>query len=262
MFANERHQKILAHIQANGAVTTAELVESFGVSVETVRRDLLQLEQNGQLQRVHGGAVALGNMRPYPELPQRLEANQSAKTTLAETAALLVDEDDIICIDSGSTAFFFAQALLRRASRLTVVTHSMDVFQILSQKESFHVILCGGYYSAKEKAFYGSLTLDALKQLHVRKTFLCPSAVSLKSGIADYDRELTQIQRQILSICDKAYILADSEKFETSALLKICDTSPSHTYVTDAAFPQRYRQLYRDHERTVITCKDDIKKGI
>ena len=148
MFANERHQKILSLLKRNGAVTTAELIEVFGVSIETVRRDLLQLERSGQLQRVHGGAIVPGNMRPYPDLPQRLEANQSSKEALCATATLLVEEDDIICIDSGSTAYFFAKALVGKFSRLTVVTHSMDVFEILSQKEGFRIILCAVTASA------------------------------------------------------------------------------------------------------------------
>ena len=262
MFANERQQKILSLLKANGAVTTAELIDTFAVSIETVRRDLLQLERNGQLQRVHGGAVIPGNMRPYPDLPHRLEANRNAKAELCATAALLVEEEDILCIDSGSTAYFFAQALAGRFSRLTIITHSMDVFEILSQKEGFRIILCGGCYSPQEKAFHGSITIDTLKQLHVRKAFLCPSAISLNTGVWDYDRELTQVQKQILSICDQAVFLADSEKFETSALLKLCDTSPNHVYVTDSGLSQQYKQLYRDQERTIITCKEDIQKGL
>jgi DeoR/GlpR family transcriptional regulator of sugar metabolism len=261
LLANERQQKILTMLKTSGAVTTAELIDAFDVSIETVRRDLLQLERSGQLQRVHGGAVIPGNMRPYTDLPHRLEANQDAKAELCATAALLVEEDDIICIDSGSTAYFFAKVLADRFSRLTVITHSMDVFEILSQKEGFRIILAGGCYLPQEKAFHGSITLDTLRQLHVRKAFLCPSAISLKTGIWDYDRELTQVQKQILSICDQAVFLADSVKFETSALLKLCDTAPNHIYVTDSGLPQQYKQFYRDRDRIVITCKDDIKKG-
>lgn len=262
MFANERQQKIISLLKTSGAVTTAELIDIFDVSIETVRRDLLQLERSGQLQRVHGGAVIPGHMRPYPDLPHRLEANQHGKEELSALAALLVEEDDIICIDCGSTAYFFAKALGQRFSRLTVITHSMDVFEILSKKEGFRIILCGGTYHAQEKAFCGAITLDSLRQLHVRKAFLCPSAVSLKTGVWDYDQELVQIQKQILSICDQAYFLVSSDKFESNALLKLCDTSPKHVFITDSGLPPQYRQLYRDHDRTVITCKDDIEKGI
>lgn len=262
MFANERQQKILAMLKSNGAVTTTALIETFAVSIETVRRDLLQLERSGQLQRVHGGAVIPGNMRPYSDLPHRLESNQDSKEQLSATAALLVEEDDIIYIDSGSTAYYFAKALADKLSHLTVITHSMDVFEVLSRKEGFHIILCGGCYHPQEKAFYGMITLEALRQLHVRKAFLCPSAISVKNGVWDYDRDLIQVQKEILSVCDKAFFLSGSEKFETNALLKLCDASPSHIYITDSALSPQYRQLYRDHDLSVITSKEDIKKGI
>lgn len=262
MFANERQQKILALLKEKGTVTTAALVDTFDVSIETVRRDLLQLERGGMLQRVHGGAMVPSNMRPYPDLPHRLEANQRSKEQLSATAAFLVEEEDIIYIDSGSTAYYFAKELANKFSRLTVITHSMDVFKTLSQKEGFRIILCGGCYHAREQAFYGSITLDALQQLHVRKAFLCPSAISLKTGVWDYDRDLIQVQKQILSICDTAFFLVGSEKFESNALLKLCDTSPNHVYITDPGLSAQYRQLYRDHDRPVITCKEDIKKGI
>lgn len=261
MFANERQQQILSRLNLNGAVTTSELTEAFGVSIETVRRDLLHLEQKGHLQRVHGGAVAPGSMRHYADLSARMTENSQGKAELSQNAALLVQEGDILYIDSGSTAVFFAKELASRFSKMTVVTHSMDVFEILAKQHGFHLILCGGSYSWEERAFHGGITLEALKQLHVSKAFLCPSAISLRNGVRDYDQALTQVQKQIISICDRAYFLADSEKFETTGLLKLCDTSENHIYITDSALPQRYRQLYREQNMTVITCSDDIKKG-
>ena len=261
MFANERQQQILSRLNMSGAVTTSELTEAFGVSIETVRRDLLHLEQKGHLQRVHGGAVIPGSMRHYTDLSHRMEENSQGKTELSQNAALLVEEGDILYIDSGSTAVFFAKELASRFSKLTVVTHSIDVFEILSKQAGFQLFLCGGSYSSEERAFHGSITLDALKQLHVGKAFLCPSAISLKNGVCDYDQALTQVQKQALAICDKACFLADSAKFESNALLKLCDTSENHIYITDSSLPQHYRQLYREHNMTVITCKNDIQKG-
>ena len=137
MLANERHMRILDSLKRNGAVTTGELVDSLQVSIETIRRDLLQLERRGQLQRVHGGAVCAGAMQPYMDLPQRLEANSHGKKELCDTASLLVQDGDIIFIDCGSTAVFFARALLAQRKQLTIVTHSMDVFEILSGHNCF-----------------------------------------------------------------------------------------------------------------------------
>lgn len=258
LFAKERHLRILNQLNKNGAVTTAELVDSLQVSIETIRRDLLHLERGGQLQRVHGGAVPLGNMQSYADLPHRLETNPSGKAELCRTAAQLVNNGDIIFIDCGSTAAFFAHALLSRKIRFTAVTNSIDVFQILSEKDGLEVILCGGFYDPGEKAFHGQLTLDTLKHIHVQKAFLCPSAISLKNGIWDFHQSLIQIQFQAIASSDKVVFLANSEKFEKNAMLKLCDTNVNHTYVTDSAFPQHYRQLYWEHGITVITSNHDI----
>jgi len=135
LIAKERQNMILSRLQVNGTVSVTELAELQQVSIETVRRDLLLLEQQGLLQRVYGGAVKSVEMKAYPDLPHRKEDNREAKLELAETAASLVQEHDVLYIDAGSTAVFFAQALQRRFSQLTVITYSMDVFEILRQKE-------------------------------------------------------------------------------------------------------------------------------
>ena len=253
MLAKERYYQILNQIKKNGAVTTMELTAHLDVSIETVRRDLLHLERLGKLQRVHGGAVGIGAMQPYADLPQRLEANPSGKTELCHTASLLVNDGDIIFIDSGSTAVFFARALLSRDVHVTVITHSMDVFEILSPEDRFRMILCGGFYDPCEKAFYGHIVIDTLKRLHVTKAFLCPSAISIKSGVWDYNDALIQIQAQAIASSENIIILADSDKFEKNALLKLCDISSAHTYVTDSHFPQQYRTLYEEQGVSVIT---------
>lgn len=261
MLAKERYQLILRQLNNSGAVTTPELARVLGVSIETVRRDLLYLERLGQLQRVHGGAVANGIMQPYADLPHRLEANPAGKTELCHTASLLVEDGDIIFIDSGSTAVFFAQSLLSRSICLTVVTHSSDVFDILSQNDRFRLILCGGFYDPAEKAFYGHLTLDTLKHLHVKKAFLFPTAISLKTGICDYNDSLIQVQSHAMASSEKIFFLADSEKFEKSAMLKLCDTSGTYTYITDSQLPQHYKHIYEEQGITVITSPEDITSG-
>jgi len=259
MLAKERYAYIMNCLQKSGAITTGELMEALQVSIETVRRDLLHLERLGKLQRVHGGAVSQGEMQPYKALPQRLEANASGKTELCEVAALLVNEDDIIFVDSGSTAVFFAKALLAKGIRLTVVTHSMDVFEILSGKENFQVILCGGFYDSAEKAFHGHLTLDTLRQLHVGKAFLCPSAISLRNGVWDYHPALVQVQAQVIAASDQVVFLADSDKFEKNAMLKLSDTSARHIYVTDSALPSHIKQIFLEHGIPIITEMHDLE---
>ncbi|MBQ2696207.1 MAG: DeoR/GlpR transcriptional regulator [Clostridia bacterium] len=251
MFAEERQKQIREMLQKNGAVTTKHLVQAFGVSIETVRRDLLLMEEAGLLNRVHGGAVATGGMKPYYELPRRNREHSEKKRELSEIAMSFISEGDYIGIDAGSTAAIFAEVLKEHFNNLTVVTHSSDVFETL--RESFTVILCGGTYLREENAFYGALTLQTMESLHVQKSFIFPSAVSLQFGICDYQQDLFAPQKKLLEIADEAYILADSSKFESRALLKLDDMKPEYCYVTDGALGEDLKALYKENQLRVLT---------
>ncbi len=252
MFAKERQDLIRTMIQKDGAVTTAALVETFEVSIETIRRDLLTMEQQGLLNRVHGGAVSAGDMKPFNALKQRNSENSDQKRQLAHKAVKFISEDDIIGIDSGSTAIFLAEELKSGYSRLTVVTHSADVFEILRNHAEFSVILCGGHYLKNENAFYGPLTINMLDKLHVQKTFICPSAISLEFGICDYQQELYIVQRKMIENAGNVFILADSSKYEKKALLKLDDMKPEFCYITDNMLSEQLRKLYKENNIRIV----------
>lgn len=253
MFAKERQNIIFEMLQKNNAVTTAHLVKTFEVSIETVRKDLLQMETEGRLSRVHGGAVAKGDMKPFFDLKQRNTERGEQKTELSIKATDFISDGDVIAVDAGSTATFFSEVLKERFSKLTIVTHSLDIFQRLSNHKEFEVILCGGHYLKNECAFHGALTMDILSVLHVQKVFLFPSAVSLANGICDFHTELYQIQRQLIQLADEVFILADSGKFEKKALLKIADTEKRYTYITDSNLPAELLTLYRENDIVIYT---------
>lgn len=253
MLAKERQDKIYNIIKSSGAVTTSRLVEIFNVSLETVRRDLLCMEQRGQLLRVHGGAVAKKDMKTFLDLKERNKEYSVQKQRLAATAAEFISNGDIIAVDTGSTAISFAEALRGRFSDLTVITHSLDVFNILC--DELTVILCGGHYMQSEKTFYGSVTLKTLESLHAQKAFIFPSAVSLEFGICDFQDDLYMVQKQIMKSSDEIFILADSSKFEKKALLKIDDMNTGYTYITDSDLPEELVQLYNENKLNLYLGK-------
>lgn len=253
MLAQERQNKIYEMLQKNGAVTTSGLVKRFEVSVETIRKDLLFMEQKGQLSRVHGGAVIKSDMKPFLELQQRNKECSSQKNDLALKATEFISDGDIIGVDAGSTAISFAEAIKEKFSRLTVVTHSLDVFKILCNCKDFNVILCGGQYLRGENTFYGTLTLDTLSNLHMQKAFIFPWTVSLNYGIFDYLNELNQVRRQMLNSSEKVYILADSSKFEKKALFKIDNMRTDYYYVTDSLLSEELKNLYKQNNIQIFT---------
>lgn len=252
MLSDERHNYICELVNENGAVTSAELVERFGVSAETIRRDLLMLEKRQLLQRVHGGAVKIGGMERFHVLSYRMKQNDDKKHELARFATKFIEDGDIIAVDAGSTAVAFAEALSRKNVKATVVTHSLDIFEILSGHKNFEVILCGGRFLNEERAFYGEIAIETMKRLHVKKAFLFVSAVSFKFGICDYHYELYQIQKQILEIADEVFVLADSTKLEKNALLKLDDMLARYTYITDSSIGENLKELYRENNLNII----------
>jgi len=258
LFANERQNKIADLLQQQGAITTAELAEILAVSVETVRRDLLVMEKNDLLRRVHGGAVLPETMIHFQNLSQRTEKNSDKKQELTQTALQLVSENDVIGLDSGSTSVLFAEALSQKFNSLTVVTYSLDVFHILSNCKNFKVILCAGHFLQKENAFHVFLALETLQKLHMEKVFLCPTAISLRYGLCDYVDELYPLQKQLIRCGSEVYVLADSSKFEKRTLIKLDDMNPRYTYLTDPTLPAELKKLYAENGLRVITRPDDI----
>ena len=251
MLAKERQKKIEKLLAENGAVLASELTARFGVSIETVRRDLLYMESEEKLVRVHGGAVVKGDMTPPRSFAERHQTMESEKLSLATEAAKYVEEGDVIGIDEGSTAIAFANALKARLSRLTVVTHSLYVFEALCDHAGFSVILLGGNYLHEARALVGDVTVQALRSLHLCKAFIFPSAVSLDFGLSSHSPDLITVARAMISASDHVFVLADSSKFEKKALYKFSDMSGAFTFVTDKGLSQELYKLYLENEKDI-----------
>lgn len=252
MFADERRGKIAEMIQRNNSVSTSELTEIFQVSLETVRRDLESMEKAGLLKRVHGGAISVRKLQRYNELSRRSTEHQTEKRKLSAAACAYINNGNHIALDEGTTAFELAKLIRERFQELTVLTNSLDVFEVLSENRGIQTILTGGFYLPEEKSFYGHLAIDMIRQFHVAKYFITPSAISLNFGISDHIHELIGIQRAMLGIADEIYVLVDSFKFETCAPLKICDLDPEYTYLTDSGLSE---EIFNTYQKAGIRIK-------
>ena len=252
MFANERRNKILELLNRRSSVTVTELTGLFQVSLETIRRDLEYLEQHGALKRVHGGALSIKRMQNYTGLSERLAEHQPEKRQIARAALSHIHEGDRIALDAGSTTSELAHLLCDSFHKLTIVTASLTIFEILSEKPGFQVILTGGFYLPDEKAFYGHLALDTIRQLHVSAFFHAPSALSLNFGLSEHVKELAEVQRALIASADQVIVLADSSKFETCAALKVCDLSPRFLYLTDNGLPEEIRDAWKKASLDII----------
>lgn len=251
MFANERYEKILKITNEKSSVTVSELMKLFGVSIETVRRDLEYLEQQNALKRVHGGAVSCKKFHSFSSLGNRMTENKEEKLYLSKTASAFIKENDIIAIDSGSTAIELATVLKQSFRCLTIVTNSPTVLNLLSENDGFTLIQIGGQYLKNEQAFYGHIAEDAIQRLHFHKAFIFPSAISLQQGVGVFVHELFNVQKAYMQNADEVFILADSSKFETYAPIKLCHLSSYHL-ITDNKLSKEIYDLYKKNHIDII----------
>ncbi len=252
MFAIERQQAILNIIDEKGNVTISELGSLFRVSTETIRKDLLILEKNGMLVRTHGGAVSNSRNKAFLPLSERLKEHVPEKAELCGYAVQFIQNGDIIAIDAGSTAIELSKLIAGMFTRLTVVTYSLDVFKILSPVSGIDVLLCGGIFNARENFFKGDLTLNMINQIHTMKLFLFPSAVSLKFGISDYTNDSLPLQQALMHNTDKVFVLADSEKLEKNAFIKLGDIPDEYTIITDSGVSDEIFDLYIKNNINIV----------
>ena len=244
MLATQRHNQIQALLQENGAVTIAGLMETFGISMETARRDLAAMEKEGLLTRVHGGAIPLSTDQFYRPLKDRLDSQYAQKQAIAKAATELVEEGDYISIGGGSTALAFAQALRQQIRKLTVVTYSLDVFEALQNFPDYTVLLAGGQLNANERVFCGAVTQHFLSGVYVRKCFFFPSVLSMEAGIGCYTQPLPKQIVPMLKQCDQVYVLADHTKFQKSAPHQISPMRQDFIYITDSGMSDELRSIY------------------
>ena len=129
MFAETRRKQICKILAEHSAVTTADMAEKFNVSIETIRKDFLDLEKSGELMRVHGGAVLKPSVNPFLNFSSRMESMRSEKVELAEISTRFINNGDTLALDSGSTGIEFIDVLMKHFDTLTIVTTSLDIFQ-------------------------------------------------------------------------------------------------------------------------------------
>ncbi|WP_052850236.1 DeoR/GlpR family DNA-binding transcription regulator [Streptomyces avicenniae] len=238
MLPAERHRRITAAVNQAGTLSTEELAAGLGVSAETVRRDLAQLERRGQLNRVHGGAAALalareltGEEAPYAE---RSLAQREAKVAIGRAAAALVTSGMTLVIDVGTTAVEVARAL-PADFRGKVATPSLLVAGELAGRQDVEVFVPGGRIRAGDLVCSGATTAGFFGDFHADLAFVGSGGIAADAGVTDFYYDEIATKRVILAHAARTFVLADSRKHGRIAPHRICDLGGCTGVITDQA---------------------------
>ena len=257
MFAGERQTKIYEMVKEKGNVTVEELVNVFGVSIETVRRDLILLESQNRVKRVHGGAVSVSSARRYNNLSKRIDENRDKKRELSITAAELIQDGDIISIGSGSTCREFIDVIKKKFNKLTILTNSLDVLEQLGDQPGFEIHLSGGIYLPEENCLYGDAAVNGIQKYCIPKAFVFPFGITPERGISDFDVKLSRIEKAYLDVAEEKILLADSSKIGLDAFIRICDITPDFIIVTDSGVDKEVVKRFEEIGVSVLNGKEE-----
>jgi len=251
MWSKERHQRILSMLEANHQVSANDLAEMLGVSRETVRRDLVDLEREGRVDRVHGGAV-LPQPRGEEPFKKRMGEQIRAKRDIARKAAGLIRPGHSILVDAGTTTSIFAQELVK-LSGIMVVTNSIDIATtIQGAGADIDLLLLGGRVVSDVPATLGELTLAEIRRFNVDMAFVAPVALHAEKGAFSFDLHEAEVAAAMVEQARETVILVDHTKLgETSRVLS-CEASQIDVLVTDKNAPPGALRPFRDNGMTVI----------
>ncbi len=239
MTADERKKQISEMIQATGKVKVTELSSIFNVSEVTIRTDLAEMESQGLLSRIHGGAIY--SYKPYysMNLNQRLETNQYEKVEIAEKISKLINPNDTIMLNSGTTTLLTFRKFPAEYN-LNIVTNSISIALEASSNPNYNVVLVGGSVNTKYQFTYGTDAIMQLKKYRADKLILSVDGIDIENGFTTYYDKEADIDRIMLERSRTCIIAADSSKFNHSAFVNISEISVADTIVTNA----RCNKLY------------------
>ncbi|WP_372019986.1 DeoR/GlpR family DNA-binding transcription regulator [Tistrella mobilis] len=236
MLADERHQRIRALVATLGRVATDRIAADLGVSRETVRRDLVELEARGALRRVHGGVLA---PRPAaePPLAERSRIRLREKQAIARAAALKIEPGQTLFLDAGSTVSELA-AVLATLTGLTIVTNSFEVAGRIAMAgadtRGLEVIQLGGRVVPGAGATLGAATIAEALRHHADWALLSPVAVDAGAGATSHDHDEAELARAMTARADRVAILADHAKIGQRSRVGYCPAERIDLLVTDA----------------------------
>lgn len=230
--APQRHEAILARIEAEGAILVADIVQQFGVSHETARRDLKALALRGALDLTHGGALRPAAVEP--ELASRSVRNTQAKARIGRRAAALVADGMAVLLDAGSTTAAIA-AMLGARRGLTVITTSLPIARDLCRHDGFRVQITGGTINPGDEAAEGPEVMASLARFRIDIAFVSAGAVAEDGSVTDFTPLGAETRSQMIAAARQGYFVVDASKFGARTPCRIAGQAAG--LITDAPPP-------------------------
>ena len=244
-----RQTEILEIARSEGRVVVELLADRFGVTLQTIRRDLTELADSGLLDRVHGGAVPRTGVTNFG-YEDRRRMNDAAKAAIGRACAQAIPNNSSIILNIGTTTEAVARELLKHTN-ITVVTNNINVANILLANESCEIMVAGGALRRSDGGLAGDLTTDFMSQFKVDYAVIGASALDHDGDLLDFDLPEVRVSRAIIRQSRQVFLVTDASKLERSAPVRLASLSEIDVVFTDTAFPDDLALKCRDWETEI-----------
>lgn len=230
----ERRRTILRELDERGRVRVADLSRELGCSEVTIRNDIKNMDMEGLLQRVHGGAIKREESPVRKYSAESIYRHTDRKKKIASSAYEYIEDRDTIIIDDASSSFYLAVHIKNHPEkRVAVVTNSLLVGNELAGAKHVELYMVGGHVGGHLAATMGDAALENMRSFHVDKAFIGVHGINFEVGLTSIATPQMQVKHAILKAAKEVYVLADSSKFGGGYLSVICPITDVHLIITD-----------------------------
>lgn len=254
-----RHPEILEMVRRDGKVTVEGLAAHFGVTLQTIRRDLTDLSEAGRLDRVHGGAV-LPSGTSNIGYEERRALNAETKHAIARACAADIPDGISLFLNIGTTTEAVAQELLHHRD-LLVVTNNMNVANILAANTDCEIVVTGGQLRRSDGGLVGTLATETIRQFKFDCAVIGCSALDAEGDLLDFDIQEVSVSQAILRQSRRTVLVADHTKLARTAPVRIASLADLDAIYTDAALPLALGTDCAGWETAVIESDQQARTG-
>jgi len=248
MLKKERHAHIIRQINLHNKLSSSDLATQLNVSEDTIRRDLNELDESGQIVKVHGGALSRSFHSPFNgSYTYALEA----KRVIAGKATNLIKDGMVILTGGGTTMIEMVRAIPRDIN-LTVFTISPLVAIQLADHPLINVFLIGGQFSKSSQVCIGMQVVSYLSEIRFDMCFIGTNCISVEGGVTDSEIEVVQVKKAMIKSSNKLIVMCISEKLDSAQRMRVCELQEIDTLITEIDPEDKIMAAYRQEKIQVL----------
>jgi len=241
----DRLRDLEVFIKNNHSASLKDICNKFNVSMNTVRRDISELELQGKITKVYGGIISNSEDTIIP-FDARSISSVKEKQHIGMLCASIVSDDDTIYIDSGTTAVNIIP-FISHLKNLTLVSNSLIVFNEIQKYPDIVLLSPGGIFNQKTKSFVGVTTAEELSNIRIKKAFMSATKVSISEGATNNSFHEAQIKRTVINHAQSVILVADHSKLDQAAAICFCELNRLSYFITDKKPPSQYIDYFKEN---------------